>query len=189
MWACGAWLGHLFSDLVRLRVTFQQLTLFDVPPEWRAPGWVDFDAAFYGHGLVEPYGMKVAADHDGVEVDPDERPLEATPEAAERRASTWPTASRRSPPRPCAERPPATTGSPRTASSSSTGTRSTRASGSSAAAPGTATSTGRRWPSTWRRCSPAGASPSRASRLGERSPLAQPADRGRGLKPRRAGAG
>jgi glycine/D-amino acid oxidase-like deaminating enzyme len=83
VWACGAWLGHLFSDLVRLRVTFQQLTLFDVPPEWRAPGWVDFDAAFYGHGLVEPYGMKVAADHDGVEVDPDERPLEATPEAAE----------------------------------------------------------------------------------------------------------
>ena len=83
VWACGAWLGHLFPDLVRLRVTFQQLTLFDVPPEWRGPGWVDFDAAFYGHGLVEPHGMKVAADHDGVEVDPDERPLEATPEAAE----------------------------------------------------------------------------------------------------------
>ena len=81
VWACGAWLGRLFQELVRLRVTFQQLTLFDVPPEWRGPGWVDFDAAFYGHGLVEPYGMKVAADHDGVEVDPDQRPLEATPDA------------------------------------------------------------------------------------------------------------
>jgi sarcosine oxidase len=81
VWACGAWLGRLFPELVRLRVTFQQLTLFDVPPEWRAPGWVDFDAAFYGHGLVEPHGMKVADDHDGVEVDPDERPLDATPDA------------------------------------------------------------------------------------------------------------
>ena len=82
IWACGAWLGRLFPELVSMRVTFQQLTLFDVPPDWRGPGWVDFDAAFYGHGLVEPHGMKVAADHDGVEVDPDERPLEATPEAA-----------------------------------------------------------------------------------------------------------
>ena len=81
IWACGAWLGRLFPELVRLRVTFQQLTLFDVPPDWHGPGWVDFDAAFYGHALVEPHGMKVAADHDGVEVDPDERPLEATPEA------------------------------------------------------------------------------------------------------------
>ena len=81
VWACGAWLGRLFPELVRLRVTFQQLTLFDVPPAWRGPGWVDFDAAFYGHALVAPYGMKVAADHDGVEVDPDERPLEATPDA------------------------------------------------------------------------------------------------------------
>jgi glycine/D-amino acid oxidase-like deaminating enzyme len=82
VWACGAWLGSLFPELVRMRVTFQQLTLFDVPAEWRCPGWVDFDAAFYGHGRVEPHGMKVAADHDGVEVDPDERALEATPEAA-----------------------------------------------------------------------------------------------------------
>jgi sarcosine oxidase len=82
VWACGAWLGALFPELVRLRVTFQQLTLFEVPAGWRGPGWVDFDAAFYGHGPVEPHGMKVAADHDGVEVDPDERPLEATPEAA-----------------------------------------------------------------------------------------------------------
>ena len=81
MWACGAWLGRLFPELVHLRVTFQQLTLFDVPPEWRGPGWVDFDAAFYGHGVIEPHGMKVAADHDGVEVDPDQRPLEATPDA------------------------------------------------------------------------------------------------------------
>jgi glycine/D-amino acid oxidase-like deaminating enzyme len=83
VWACGAWLGRLFPELLRVRVTFQQLTLFEVPPEWHGPGWVDFDAAFYGHARVDPYGMKVAADHDGVEVDPDERPLEATPQAVE----------------------------------------------------------------------------------------------------------
>jgi sarcosine oxidase len=83
VWACGAWLGRLFPELVRLRVTFQQLTLFAAPPEWRSPGWVDFDAAFYGHGLVEPHGLKVAPDVDGIDVDPDERPLVATAEAVE----------------------------------------------------------------------------------------------------------
>ena len=83
VWACGAWLGRLFPELIGLRVTFQQLTLFEAPPEWRGPGWVDFDAAFYGHALVEPHGVKVAPDMDGVDVDPDERPLEATREAIE----------------------------------------------------------------------------------------------------------
>jgi sarcosine oxidase len=83
VWACGAWLGRLFPELIRLRVTFQQLTLFEAPPEWSGPGWVDFDAAFYGHALVEPHGVKVAPDMDGVDVDPDERPLEASREAIE----------------------------------------------------------------------------------------------------------
>jgi sarcosine oxidase len=83
VWACGAWLARLFPELVPLRVTFQQLVLFEAPPDWRGPGWVDFDAAFYGHALVEPHGVKVAPDMDGIEVDPDERPLEATGEAAQ----------------------------------------------------------------------------------------------------------
>src|SRR4051812_33765598 len=91
------------------------------------------------------------------------------PTRPSRRASTSPTASPRSPPRPSRARPPVTTASPRTGSSCSTATRSTRTSGSSAAAPGTGTSTGRRWPSTWRRCSPAASSPSRGSRS-ERAP-------------------
>jgi sarcosine oxidase len=83
VWACGAWLARLFPELIRMRVTFQQLTLFRAPGEWRGPGWVDFDAAFYGHGLVEPHGVKVAPDADGVEVDPDKRPLSAKPEGIE----------------------------------------------------------------------------------------------------------
>ena len=77
IWACGAWLAGLFPDLVDLRVTFQQLSLFEAPPEWSGPGWVDFDAAAYGHGLVEPFGFKAASDLDGPDIDPDERALDA----------------------------------------------------------------------------------------------------------------
>jgi sarcosine oxidase len=80
VWACGAWLGKLFPELLRLRVTFQQLVLFETPPEWNGPGWVDFDAAFYGHARVEGVGFKVGPDMDGADVDPDTRPLEATSE-------------------------------------------------------------------------------------------------------------
>jgi sarcosine oxidase len=80
VWACGAWLRRLFPELVPIRVTFQQLVLFEAPPEWNAPGWVDFDAAFYGHARVGGVGFKVGPDMDGVEVDPDSRPLEATAE-------------------------------------------------------------------------------------------------------------
>jgi sarcosine oxidase len=80
IWACGAWLGRLFPGLVPMRVTFQQLVLFEAPPEWNGPGWVDFDAAFYGHTRVEGVGFKVGPDLDGAEVDPDTRPLEATQE-------------------------------------------------------------------------------------------------------------
>jgi sarcosine oxidase len=77
IWACGAWLAQLFPDLVDLRVTFQQLALFEAPPEWSGPGWVDFDAATYGHALVEPFGFKAASDLDGPDIDPDDRALEA----------------------------------------------------------------------------------------------------------------
>jgi glycine/D-amino acid oxidase-like deaminating enzyme len=80
VWACGAWLGRLFPEHVPMRVTFQQLVLFEAPPEWNGPGWVDFDAAFYGHARVEGIGFKVGPDIDGVEVDPDTRRLEATGE-------------------------------------------------------------------------------------------------------------
>jgi sarcosine oxidase len=81
VWACGAWLGTLFPQLAPTRVTFQQLVLFEAPPEWSGPGWVDFDAAFYGHARVEGVGFKIGPDMDGAEVDPDSRPLEATTEA------------------------------------------------------------------------------------------------------------
>jgi glycine/D-amino acid oxidase-like deaminating enzyme len=75
VWACGAWLAGLFPELARLRVTSQELALFDAPPEWAGtPGWIDFDASAYGHGLIEPYGMKVASDREGDPVEPGLRP-------------------------------------------------------------------------------------------------------------------
>jgi sarcosine oxidase len=86
-WACGAWLARLFPGLVPLRVTRQDVCLFDAPAEWATPtvpGWLDFDSSFYGHGLVEPHGMKVSNDAEGAEIDPDERPERATSERIRR---------------------------------------------------------------------------------------------------------
>ena len=83
VWACGAWLARLFPELLRLRTSFQQLVLFDAPAGWEGPGWVDFDAAFYGHARIAPFGFKVGPDADGRDVDPDTRPLEAEPDALE----------------------------------------------------------------------------------------------------------
>ncbi len=81
VWACGAWLSRLFPELVPLRVTLQQLTLFEAGREWAGAGWVDFDGPWYGHAAIEPHGFKVAHDVDGPPVDPDARPLEAGEQA------------------------------------------------------------------------------------------------------------
>jgi glycine/D-amino acid oxidase-like deaminating enzyme len=78
VWACGAWLARLFPALVQLRVTRQDVVLFEAGPEWAGtPGWLDFDASAYGHGLIEPHGLKVASDREGEEVEPGLRPAEA----------------------------------------------------------------------------------------------------------------
>lgn len=78
IWACGGWLAGLFAEHVQLRVTRQEVTLFDVQPRWAsppAPGWIDFDASLYGHALIEPYGMKVASDREGEPIEPGLRPV------------------------------------------------------------------------------------------------------------------
>ena len=87
IWACGAWLARLFPDLMPLRVTRQDVCLFDVPAEWTTPpvpGWLDFDSSFYGHGLVEPHGMKVSNDREGPEIDARARPERASEESVAR---------------------------------------------------------------------------------------------------------
>jgi glycine/D-amino acid oxidase-like deaminating enzyme len=73
VWACGGWLAGLFPGHVAMRVTRQQVVLFDAPPTWASPpvpGWIDFDASLYGHALIEPHGMKVASDREGEPVEP-----------------------------------------------------------------------------------------------------------------------
>jgi glycine/D-amino acid oxidase-like deaminating enzyme len=80
VWACGGWLAGLFGEHAALRVTLQDVTLFEAGPEWTsppAPGWIDFDASAYGHGTIEPYGLKVASDREGEPVEPGRRPAYA----------------------------------------------------------------------------------------------------------------
>ena len=78
IWACGAWLAELFPSLVELRVTRQEVVLFNTPAEWAGrPAWLDFDASAYGHSLIEPYGFKVASDREGGDVSPGLRPPSA----------------------------------------------------------------------------------------------------------------
>jgi sarcosine oxidase len=78
VWACGAWLAQLFPSIVPLRVTGQDVVLFEADPGWAAaPGWIDFDASAYGHGLIEPHGMKIASDREGEPVEPGLRPSQA----------------------------------------------------------------------------------------------------------------
>ncbi len=87
IWACGAWMAPLFPELLDVRVTRQDVVLFDAPEEWTSPGvpgWVDFDTSFYGHGLIEPYGLKASCDAEGGALDPDARPEQADPASVER---------------------------------------------------------------------------------------------------------
>jgi glycine/D-amino acid oxidase-like deaminating enzyme len=87
VWACGAWLPRLFPSLAQVRVTRQDVVLFDVPASWATPavpGWLDFDSSFYGHGLIEPHGMKVSCDAEGAPMDPDARPEQADPAYVQR---------------------------------------------------------------------------------------------------------
>ncbi|HZU20664.1 MAG TPA: FAD-dependent oxidoreductase [Gaiellaceae bacterium] len=72
VWACGAWLPALFPEHVEVRVERRDVFFFGADASWRdTPGWVDYDAGFYGHGDVGGLGVKVAPDLPSDEVDPD----------------------------------------------------------------------------------------------------------------------
>ena len=76
VWACGGWLAGLFPEHAALRVTRQDVVLFEAGAEWAsppAPGWIDFDASAYGHGSIEPHGLKVASDREGQPIEPGTR--------------------------------------------------------------------------------------------------------------------
>jgi sarcosine oxidase len=84
IWASGAWLAQLFPDVVRLRVTRQEVLHFGAPIAWETPpvpAWVDYDAAFYGGGDLDGRGVKVSPDREGPEFDPDRDPRTPSAEA------------------------------------------------------------------------------------------------------------
>jgi sarcosine oxidase len=84
VWACGPWLAQLFPDVVRLRVTRQEVLHFGAPIAWETPpvpAWVDYEAAFYGVGDLDGRGVKLSPDREGPEFDPDRDDRTPTVEA------------------------------------------------------------------------------------------------------------
>jgi glycine/D-amino acid oxidase-like deaminating enzyme len=95
VWACGAWLPALFPGTVDIRVERRDVFFLGGDASWRdAPGWVEYDSGFYGHGDIGGLGVKVAPDMPSAEVDPDT--LDRLP-LAERRDAAEAYASRRFP--------------------------------------------------------------------------------------------
>ena len=91
VWACGAWLGTLFPDVVPLRVTRQDLFFLDAGPAWNVPAvpaWVDYDRAMYGTGDLDGIGVKLAPDEEGPSFDPESDERTADPRR-ERLARTY----------------------------------------------------------------------------------------------------
>jgi glycine/D-amino acid oxidase-like deaminating enzyme len=84
IWACGAWLPGVFPNIVRLKITKQDVFYFGASPEWAAPpvpGWVDYEGATYGLGDLDGRGVKVAPDREGRPFDPDRDARTASREA------------------------------------------------------------------------------------------------------------
>ena len=81
IYACGAWLGKLFPDLLGplLFLTRQEILFFGLPPgdlrfqPPQLPVWLDFSAqrGMYGFPDLESRGFKLACDRHGPSIDPD----------------------------------------------------------------------------------------------------------------------
>lgn len=72
VWACGAWLPQLFPEHVTVEVSRRDVFFLGGERSWRgAPGFVDYDGGFYGHGDVAGLGIKIAPDSENDTVDPD----------------------------------------------------------------------------------------------------------------------
>jgi sarcosine oxidase len=84
VWACGAWLPQLFPGEVDVRVERRDVFFLGGEPSWRgAPGWVDYDGGFYGHGDLGGLGVKIAPDVRAELVDPDRLDRLPLPEHAD----------------------------------------------------------------------------------------------------------
>src|ERR1700719_1820909 len=91
VFACGAWLGKLFPEILGGRIfpTRQEVFFFGVPAgdarfaPPALPTWVFQEDEIYGMPDLESRGLKIAVDRHGERVDPDTQSRLATAEGAE----------------------------------------------------------------------------------------------------------
>jgi sarcosine oxidase len=90
VFACGAWLGKLFPEILGTRIfpTRQEVFFYGIPAgdlRFAAPAlptWLFQDDQVYGMPDIEARGLKIAFDHHGPPADPDTQSRLASPEAA-----------------------------------------------------------------------------------------------------------
>ena len=91
VFACGAWLGKLFPDILGVRIfpSRQEVFFFGVPPgdarfaPPALPTWLFQEDEIYGMPDLESRGLKIAVDRHGERVDPDTQSRMASAEGAE----------------------------------------------------------------------------------------------------------
>lgn len=92
VFACGAWLGKLFPEVLGPRIfpSRQEVFFFGVPPgdarfaPKAMPTWLFQEDLFYGMPDIEDRGLKIAYDGHGTTVDPDTQSRIVTAEETER---------------------------------------------------------------------------------------------------------
>jgi sarcosine oxidase len=91
VFACGAWLGKIFPDVLGSRIfpSRQEVFFFGVPPgdarfaPPALPTWLFQEDEIYGMPDLESRGLKIAVDRHGERVDPDTQSRLASAEGAE----------------------------------------------------------------------------------------------------------
>jgi sarcosine oxidase len=91
VFACGAWLGKLFPEVLGSRIfpSRQEVFFFGVPPgdarfaPPALPTWLFQEDEIYGMPDLESRGLKIAVDRHGERVDPDTQSRLASAEGAE----------------------------------------------------------------------------------------------------------
>ncbi len=91
VFACGAWLGKLFPDILGVRIfpSRQEVFFFGVPAgdarfaPPALPTWLFQEDEIYGMPDLESRGLKIAVDRHGERVDPDTQSRMASAEGAE----------------------------------------------------------------------------------------------------------
>ena len=87
LFACGAWLGQLFPDVLGKTITCtkQEVFYFGMPSEYESlPPWVDADGKDFYYGIPSHHGFKIGVDRRGADFDPMNTVRVNTPEVLER---------------------------------------------------------------------------------------------------------